>query len=360
MCPDMFTNIGWEREMSREMGAEETAVEPGEDRMDDSGRGNTAGDEASSGNDNAEHHGDARIPLFCIFEDEEGTMSERQQDGSGTVEAPPVQRAAADTFIPMLKSMVDGVGRDYVHYLMPHGDTYVLIVRMKDVQHQTKPIPLAGSPGSGVLFIDERAVPETSPVNWIRERIQEHLAVTPHRLVVLIPVGLINFLIIDALSRKGRQLIRQLYWKSIQEWREDMDEKSRRELQECTSGTEVAVSEDFDWDYKDEYISGVQTVVAAVANTDMSPFEICSLVRKGQRLPEAHPDHYPDTGLGDGMHACRFAMGQPSTPFKELVEELLDQFPRTFMQLGWVPMPVPITDKDEGCQSDEMDQAASE
>jgi len=267
------------------------------------------------------------------------------------VEAPPEVQRKVNTLKHILEGMVEGVGRDCALNLFPHGDMYVFIVRMLDVQHQTKPITIAGSPGSCVLFIDPRAVPESrAPANWIRLRIQEHLAVTPQTLVVLIPSELIEFLIALALSKRGRQRIRQQYWKSIRARRKNMSEKCRRELQECTSGTEVVVGEEFDWDYKQKYISGVQSVVAAVAHTGLSPFEICSLVRKGQRSPKEAfcPDYgkspdCSDCAVGDGADACWFARLECGMGDKEL-HKTFEQFPKTFTKLGWERVAVPSED----------------
>ena len=257
------------------------------------------------------------------------------------VQAPPEVQREMDALRCIFEGFVEGMERDCALSLLPHGDMYVFVVRMADTQHQTNEIPLAGSPGSCVLFIDPMAVPESrSPANWMRARIQEHLAVTPQTLVVLIPSALIEFLIANALSKRGKRKVRQQYWKSIKAKRKNMGKKLRRELQECMSGTEVAVEKVRDWKYKETYINGIQTIVVAVAHTGKSPLEICSLVRQGQRLLEAPPDHYPDSGASDGMHACRFAIEQCDMT----LQEVFNQFPKTFTQIGWQRVAVPDED----------------
>jgi hypothetical protein len=284
-----------------------------EDRMDDSGRGLAAGNEASTGNNNAEP-----------------TQAQREVDALRLI----------------LEDFVDGVERDYTLNFAKHENSCVFVVRMTDTQHQANEVSVAGAPGSSVLFVDEvdeRGITETSSTSfadWIRARFQEHLAVTPQTLVVVISIGIIRFLIDLALSRRDKRQMQQQYWKSIQAKRNIMGEKRCRELQEGTSGTGVAVEKTRDWKYKEAYILGVQTIVAAAAQTDMSPFEICSLVRKGQSLPEEAPDHCLDSGVSDGIHACRFAIAQRDM-LNEKLEETMSQSPDTFRQIGWERGSVP-------------------
>jgi BMFP domain-containing protein YqiC len=244
-----------------------------------------------------------------------------------------------------LERMVEGLEREYTLHAFLHGEMCVFIVRMADVQHQTNDVSLVGSLGSSVLPIDPRGVPESrSPANWIRSQIQEHLAVTPQMLVVLIPLELIKFLIDLALSQRGKRKIRQQYWKSIQAKRKNMGKKLRRELQECMSGAEVVVGEEFDWDYKQQYICDIQTAVVELAHTGLSPLEICALVRKGQQRPEARPKHSPGC-LGAGVRATMFALEQCNMTL-EANMKVIDQFRETFA-LIWSTVEDEYEDEDE-------------
>lgn len=259
-----------------------------------------------------------------------GASGERENGNHIHADEVPLQtQRKADAFKRIMERMVEGVERDCALYLFLHSEMCVFIVRMADIQHQTNDVSLVGSLGSSVLPIDEMDVPEIkSPADWMRLRIQEHLAVTPQMLVVLIPLSLIKFLLDLALSKRGKRKIRQQYWKSIQAKRKNMGKKLRHELQECMSWAEVVVGEEFDWGYKQKYISDIQTAVVELAHTGKSPFEICSLVRKGQRSPEARPKHSPGC-LGAGVRAAMFAMEQCNMKFGASVK-VIDQFRETF------------------------------
>jgi hypothetical protein len=143
--------------------------------MDDSGRGVAAGNEASTENNNAER--------------------------------PQAQREV-DALRLILEDFVDGVERDCKLNFATHEHSCVFIVQMTDTQHQANEVSVVGAPGSSVLFVDEvdeRGIAETSSMSfadWIRARFQEHLAVTPQTLVVVISIGMIRFLINFALSKR--------------------------------------------------------------------------------------------------------------------------------------------------------------
>ena len=82
-----------------------------------------------------------------------------------------------------------------------NGSVSTLTLKVEKVQEKPVPIPYAGAPSSGVLFIDERNAPSHPTNEWLRSQIQEHLAAaTTGTLVVAISAGVLLFLIADRCS----------------------------------------------------------------------------------------------------------------------------------------------------------------
>ena len=102
----------------------------------------------------------------------------------------------------VLKYLIADVWRFYTAHIMHQGDTSIIVVRKekdKETWQKAKKISYASLRGSSdMLFVDGQDVPDMAPKEWLRELVQDRLAVTSKTLNIFLPTWLLKILIEDA------------------------------------------------------------------------------------------------------------------------------------------------------------------
>ena len=304
-----------------------TGQMPGkEDRMSDYGQGLAAGNVASCGNDNAEHQ-------------EFGEMVLR-----------------------LMEYLLAGVWRNFSISLVFFGTTYLIVLHRRVVICQkcansiasvsvetigtsertgqkSRRIPYAGEPGSEMVFVNASEVPDKDPKKWLQAQLKEHLAVTSDRLLMFIPMPLMDALLTEDSPEHHR-------WAALRDWKKfqnehwNLCEMSQHELQEFIALTGFASKETRSGEYVDHYTLVLKSIAtAALVQTDMPCIEICSRIRKGQLESAENPDDYTGNAVFDGIHAGRYL-----DMTLEDIEKAEARSPKIFTYIGWDSDSVPDED----------------
>jgi hypothetical protein len=196
----------------------------------------------------------------------------------------------------------------------------MLTVEMEEVKERTGQVPLAGEPGSAVLFIRSSDVPSDTPTEYILSRILEHMPVTPGKLIVIVPTGIFLFSIFDDLPEELKQQVLG-YMKRVQREREMLQQEQDDTVPRPAEDTESTAKTSGDWRYNEGYTVTIQSFVEAVARSDsMDSEEIRSMLQEGRKfresqnlLPTAN-DSYSN-GVLTAAYDCgsSIAMGYPVT-----------------------------------------------
>ena len=289
--------------------------------------GNATGNDASYGNDNAaEHHGDVgQLQFFLPVETGENILDREQL------------HEFKKGIKSMLRYLITGTWRNYAAQVATFGDTCVIAFHKGSTTPpvmRSKRIPCAGLPSSDMVFIDPQEVPDPATKQWLRKRLRKHFATASLTLLILLPVGLLETLVVADMSKDWRQLALQI-WRQYQNERKNLCKESLREIQELNLVTGFASSDVRSGKFVGAYNAVLMTFVAATAmRTGKSPLEIYALVRKGQmemaNSPIAYTGDDLNDGRGDGRLACRYiALNR-----KEL-DAAFDTCPAMFTYFGW-------------------------
>jgi hypothetical protein len=258
---------------------------------------------------------------------------------SSTVE--PAQQSYVDAIKMLVTYLIAGIERGGEISFIERDESFVLIAKMADVLPQAGRIPDVGMPGSGLLFIDEYAVPPESVLNWLRAHIQEHLAAAPQTLLVVIPLELVYLLVAHTLPESTRKEILQ-YWAHIRMERKELCGPHGSDVLRRASGTAGVINATHDWNYLRDYILGMQICAAAINEAGLlSPSGICWFMGEVQDLSVVCPrDH--SNGLRDALFDFQLAMLESDVSFftrfgtlSELLGFALENSPAVFSKIGW-------------------------
>lgn len=275
--------------------------------------------------DTAKHHGDVGQLQFFPVETGENILDREQL------------HEFKKGMKSMLRYLIADTWRGYAAQVATFGDTCVIAFHKGSTTPpvmRPKRIPCAGLPGSDMVFIDPQEVPDPATKKWLRERLRKHFAAASLTLLILLPVGLLETLVVGDMSKDWRQLALQ-YWKKYQGERKNLCKESLREIQELNSMKGFASSDVRSGKFVGAYNAVLMTFVAATAmRTGKSPLEIYALVRKGQMEMANSPIAYTGNDVKDGVRAGKLACRYIALKRKEL-DAAFDTCPAMFTYFGW-------------------------
>jgi hypothetical protein len=234
-------------------------------------------------------------------------------------EYPPAKRRIVEAMLRLISFLITGmeIGRIGITFYM-YEVVSIIILDVEDIREHTGQVAWAGSPGSGILFVHASEYSSDSPVDYLKAKVQKHLAVTPKLLVIATPTPMLQFLIADALPKGMRKRALE-YWKEIQRNRESLCQEQQEDTaQQCTEDTESTPWVELDWQYHKGFIDTTQSFVPVMAlceswNTE----EIHSMLRVGRMFRDSRkflpavPDNYSNGVLAAGF-ICGSGMAMES------------------------------------------------
>ena len=237
-----------------------------------------------------------------------------------------------DAFVCLVENLIAGLLNCSGFHILASAYALLIIERNGGTDGQTeqkaRQIPYAGLLGSEILFVHMLNVPDEAPKEWLRALLREHFNATSKSLVVILPVGLMEFLIADEMPEDIRQSMLQ-FW---QERRDDLDsDESYRNWLQGLASVKGFTGQAHSGEYADAYTTILKAfVIAAAAQRVLAPHAIFAGLRKGQMAAAGSVDVYTGNAVSDAFNACRhFRVSS------EEFAEVIDRYPTLFESIGW-------------------------
>ena len=248
-------------------------------------------------------------------------------------------------FVRLVEYLIAGLWSYISFSIVRSGETCLIAIRRSgccgQTERQPQQIRYAGAASTEMAFVGKHEVPDLPPKElkeWLREWLQDHIAVVSETLLICIPTELLGVLITADLPEEQRK-------SALQEWDKDqyeheLCEDCLRELRETDSLTGFAVKEVCSDEYTHNYLQSLKIfTVASVWLTGMSPWKVCACTRKAQVLSAECPHRFTGDGKRDASLVGKY-LGLTS----EALEEAYDRIPNIFQILGWHRDSVPDED----------------